>query len=60
VRVLVHAIRLTGSTVFSQEDLGKVTAPYVNRELTTEDLEALRLVLTRLYINAGYIKVVPQ
>jgi len=55
VRVLVHAIRLTGSTVFSQEDLGKVTAPFVSRELTTEDLEALRLALTRLYINAGYI-----
>jgi hemolysin activation/secretion protein len=41
--------------VFSQEDLGKVTAPHVHRELTTEDLEALWLVLTRLYINAGYI-----
>jgi hemolysin activation/secretion protein len=55
VRVFVQAIRITGSTVFSQEDLATVTAPYVNRELTTEDLEALRLALTRLYINAGYI-----
>jgi hemolysin activation/secretion protein len=55
VRVFVRAIRITGSTVFSQEDLAKITAPYVNRELTTEDLEALRLALTRLYINAGYI-----
>ena len=55
VRVFVRAIRVTGSTVFSQEDLAKVTAPYVNRELTTEDLEALRLALTRLYIDAGYI-----
>ena len=55
VRVFVRAIRVTGSTVFSQEDLAQVTAPYVNRELTTEDLEALRLALTRLYIDAGYI-----
>jgi len=53
MRVFVRAIRITGSTVFSQEDLAQVTAPYVNRELTTEDLEALRLALTRLYINAG-------
>jgi hemolysin activation/secretion protein len=44
-----------GSTVFSQEDLAQVTTPYLNRELTTEDLESLRLALTRLYIDAGYI-----
>jgi hemolysin activation/secretion protein len=55
VRVFVRGIRITGSTVFSEEDLAKVTTPYVNRELTTEDLEALRLALTRLYIDAGYI-----
>jgi hemolysin activation/secretion protein len=55
VRVFVRVIRITGSTVFPEEDLAKVTAPYVNRELTTEDLEDLRLALTRLYINAGYI-----
>src|SRR5512132_2168261 len=45
VRVFVRAIRVTGSTVFAQEDLAQVTAPYVNRQLTTEDLEALRLAL---------------
>ena len=55
LRVFVQAIQITGSTVFSQEALAKVTASYVNRELTTEDLEALRLALTYLYINAGYI-----
>jgi hemolysin activation/secretion protein len=55
VRVFVRVIRITGSTVFSAEDLAKMTAPYVNQELTTEDLEDLRLALTRLYINAGYI-----
>src|SRR5262245_44963163 len=41
MRVFVREIRVTGNTVFSQEDLAQVTAPYVNRELTTEDLEAL-------------------
>jgi hemolysin activation/secretion protein len=55
LRVFVREIRVTGNTVFSGEELGKVTAPYVNQELTTEDLEALRLALTRKYIEAGYI-----
>jgi POTRA domain, ShlB-type len=40
VHFFVRAIRVTGSTVFSQENLAQITALYVNRELTTEDLEA--------------------
>src|SRR5262249_8438488 len=32
-----------------------VTAPYVDREVTAEDLEALRQALTLLYINRGYV-----
>ena len=55
VRVFVREIRVVGSMIFSAEDLAKVTAPYVNREVTTEDLEALRLTLTRLYADRGYI-----
>ncbi len=55
VRVFVREIRVTGSTVFSPEEIAKVVAPYVNRELTAEDLEALRLELTRLYVNRGYV-----
>jgi hemolysin activation/secretion protein len=55
LRIFVREIRLTGNTVFSDTQLATITAPYVNRELTTEDLEALRLDLTRLYIDHGYI-----
>lgn len=54
-RVLVRQIRVTGSTVFSEQELAAVTAPYVNRSVTSEDLEAVRLALTRFYINKGYI-----
>src|SRR5215471_1379966 len=54
-QVFVRQIRVTGSTVFSEQDLAAVTAPYVNRSVTSEDLEALRLALTRLYVNKGYI-----
>lgn len=55
IRVFVHDIHVTGSTVFSEAELAEVTAPYRNRELTTEDLERVRLALTLLYVNRGYL-----
>ena len=55
LRVFVREIKVTGSTVFSPEELDKVTAAYLNRELTSEDLEALRVALTILYVNNGYV-----
>jgi len=54
-RVFVREIKITGNTVFSEETLAEVTAPYVNRELSDTDLESLRLALTIFYINKGYI-----
>ncbi|MGC3975221.1 MAG: POTRA domain-containing protein [Nitrospira sp.] len=54
-RVFVHDIHVTGSTVFSEAELAEVTAPYRNRTLTTEDLEKVRLALTLLYVNRGYL-----
>jgi hemolysin activation/secretion protein len=44
-----------GSTVFSPAEIAQVTAPYVNREVSSEDLEALRVALTLLYVKAGYV-----
>ncbi len=32
-----------------------MTAPYANRYLTAEDIEALRVALTLLYVNRGYV-----
>ena len=55
VSVYVTKIAVTGSTVFSTEELAQITTPYTNRELTTEDLDSLRQSLTILYINQGYI-----
>jgi hemolysin activation/secretion protein len=51
----VRKIVVTGSTVFSPEEISKVTAPYENRKVTMEDLETLRRRLTVLYINKGYV-----
>ena len=55
VRVFVREINVVGSTVFTSRELAVVTAPYVDREVTSEDLETLRLALTRLYVDRGYI-----
>ncbi len=54
-RVFVREIKVTGNTVFSDQSLKEVTAPYENRELTDADLESLRLALTIFYVNKGYI-----
>lgn len=55
VQVFVSEIQVTGNTVFSNTEIAEVTAPFKNRTLLTEDLERLRLSLTLLYINKGYL-----
>jgi hemolysin activation/secretion protein len=55
IRVFVREIRFVGNKAVSTEELHQIAAPYENRELTTEDLEALRLALTVFYINRGYL-----
>ena len=55
VRVFVKEIRLTGNTVFSTEELRKITAPYEGRVVASSELEDLRVALTRYYIDHGYI-----
>jgi hemolysin activation/secretion protein len=54
LRAYVTAIHVRGSTVFTEEVFRALTAPYLNRELTTDDLEELRRDLTLLYVNKGY------
>ncbi|GJL49566.1 MAG: hypothetical protein NPIRA01_07930 [Nitrospirales bacterium] len=55
LHVFVKEVRVVGSTAVSPQELAEVTAPYVNRELTTEGLEELRRALTLLYVEKGYI-----
>jgi hemolysin activation/secretion protein len=54
-RVLVKKIRVEGSTIFSPAQIAEVIAPYENRELSSEDLQALAQALTRLYVDRGYV-----
>jgi len=54
LRVFVRQIQVTGSTVLTTQELAQRTAPYENREVTTEDLEELRRQITLAYIEKGY------
>ncbi len=55
VRVFVSDVQVIGNTVFSDAEIAEVTVPFKNRTLLTEDLERLRLSLTLLYVNKGYL-----
>lgn len=55
LRLLVRQIRITGNTVFSDRELAAVTRAYIDHYVTQEDLETLRIALTRLYVDRGYI-----
>ena len=55
VQVFVNAIRLTGNTVFSDQELAPIVAPYLGRAITTEELLDLRDALTARYVEAGYV-----
>lgn len=53
--VLVKKIVVSGSSILSEEEIGRIVAPYENRPSTMEALEALRRDLTLAYVNRGYI-----
>jgi len=55
VSITLKAFEITGCTVFSRDQLTTKLQPYFGRELNSEDLEDIRLDLTRMYIDAGYI-----
>ena len=54
IKAYVREIRVLGSTVFTAEELAKVTDPYRDREITSDDIESLRLAITLLYVRQGY------
>lgn len=53
--VYVRVIEVVGNTVLSDAELGAVTAPFENRLLSSDDLQELRLRLSRLYVERGYV-----
>jgi hemolysin activation/secretion protein len=54
-RALVREFRFEGNTVFSREELARVTSAFVGRELTREELDDARRAVSLHYAERGYI-----
>jgi len=54
-RVFVREVRIDGNTVLPDEVLGEIAKPFLDRSLSTGDLEELRRRLTLAYVERGYI-----
>ncbi len=57
--IKVDEIILVGSTIFSTSLKEKLTAPYINRCLTTESIERLLGDIVKAYLDKGYIAARP-
>jgi hemolysin activation/secretion protein len=55
VRVFVQHVNVVGSTVFPPDVVARVTSRYENRYLTQDDLQALRVELSKLYAEQGFV-----
>ncbi len=55
VRVTPQAILFRGNTVVSTQALERLAEPYLKRGLTDADLESLRLLVTRFYVEQGFV-----
>ncbi len=55
VRVFVREFRFQGNTIFSSMELATIAASYLNRELTSEQLEEVRRLITAFYVEFGYL-----
>ncbi|MEI6084519.1 MAG: POTRA domain-containing protein, partial [Verrucomicrobiota bacterium] len=53
--LFVREFQFTGNRAFTAADLAKITAPFTNRAITSEDLEDARRAITLHYINHGYV-----
>ncbi len=54
-KILIKGFRFTGYTVFPEATLQEIATPFAGRPITPADLEELRLRLTRLYVQHGYV-----
>lgn len=54
-QLFVREYQFDGNTAFSGAELAKVTEPFTNRELKTEELEEARRAVSLHYIRQGYV-----
>lgn len=53
--ITVQRFEVTGSTVFSKEQLAEVTAPFTNKPISLAELFQARDRVTQLYVDKGYV-----
>lgn len=53
--VSVNQIDVSGSTIFSEDQLQEVVQPFEGRSLTLEELQEAADRITQLYLNEGYL-----
>jgi hemolysin activation/secretion protein len=54
-QLYVREFRFEGNKVFSSQELAKITAGYVGRDISNLELEDARRAVTEYYISHGYI-----
>ena len=54
-KIVVKNFNVTGSSVFTPEELKQTIRPYQNRPLTLPELFQARSVITKLYTDRGYV-----
>jgi hemolysin activation/secretion protein len=54
-RIYVREFQFTGNHVYDSDTLGDLLQKYTGREITTDELEAARQILTLYYVSHGYI-----
>jgi hemolysin activation/secretion protein len=54
-RFVLRGIRVDGATLFDAGELETAAAAFIGRTVGTEELQEIRLRLTRLYIAQGYV-----
>jgi hemolysin activation/secretion protein len=54
-QLFVNRIEVQGVTAFKPAVIAALTAPYLNRMVSSGELQSLRIALTHLYIDKGYI-----
>lgn len=51
----VKAFKFEGNQVFSSDELAKITKDYVGRKISAEELQEVKNIITKHYVDAGYI-----
>ncbi|MBT7408163.1 MAG: ShlB/FhaC/HecB family hemolysin secretion/activation protein [Methylococcales bacterium] len=55
LKLMVKEIKFSGNTVLPNDVIIEILKRYINRYVTTNELQQLRFELTKLYISIGYI-----